>query len=144
LREKYGPESFVVKSNIPTPNWFFDEQGKVVTDTGGLSFSSCAMGGIPHINAGILNGGVAPLQINLIQPLRQTGTSMDLCRALVTVRAAIQPGTDPKLAIVMSVSITDGPLETRAREATVDFLAQAAAARTQALESAAPPLKPKL
>jgi hypothetical protein len=144
LREKYGPESFVVKSNIPTPNWFFDGQGKVVADTGGLSFSSCAMGGIPSINAGILNGGVAPLQINLIQPLRQTGTNMDLCRALVTVRAVIQPGPDPGLAMVMSVSIADGPLETRAREATVEFLAHAAAARKQALESAAPPPKPKL
>ena len=46
--------------------------------------------------------------------------------------------------MVMSVSIADGPLETRAREATVELLAHAAAAWKQALESAAPPPKPKL
>ncbi len=145
LREKYGPESFVVKSNIPTPNWFFDEHGKAVADTGGLSFSTCALvGGVPAINTSVLNGTVAPLQYNLIQPWRGSGTNGDLCRALVTVRAVIHPAPDPRLAIALSVSITDSPLEAREHEATVAFLASAAAARKKAQDNAAPPPKPKL
>ena len=145
LREKYGPESFVVKSNIPTPNWFFDQHGNVVADTGGLSLSTCALvGGLPAINTSVLNGAVAPVQYNLIQAWQPSGTNGDLCRGLVTVRAVIHPAPDPRLALMLSISITDGPLEARAREATVAFLANTAAARKKAADSATPPPKPKL
>ena len=132
LREKYGPESFVVKSNIPTPNWFFDEHGKVVADTGGLSFATCALvGGLPAINTSVLNGVVAPLQYNLIQPQQRSGTNADLCRALVTVRAVLHPAPDPRLALMLSVSITDSPLEAREHEATVNFLANGRSAEKE-------------
>lgn len=145
LREKYGPESFVVKSNMPTPNWIFDEHGKVVADTGGLSFTTCAIaGGLPTINTGPLNGVVAPLQYNLIQPQQRSGTNADLCRALVTVRALIQPASDPRLATTLAVSVTDSPLEAREHEATVDFLANVAAQKKKEADSATPPPKPKL
>lgn len=145
LREKYGPESFVVKSNIPTPNWFLDEHGRAVADTGGLSFATCAVvGGLPAINTSVLNGVVAPLQYNLIQPQQRSGTNADLCRALVTVRAVLHPAPDPRLALMLSVSITDSPLEAREHEATVNFLANAAAQKKKEADNAAPPPKPKL
>jgi hypothetical protein len=144
LREKYGPESFVVKSNIPTPNWFFDEHGKVVADTGGLSFATCAVAGcLPAINTSVLNGTVATLQIILIQPQRQSGTNLDLCRGLVTVRAVLQPASDPRLATTLSVSVTRRfPPASTARPPWT--FANAAAQKKKEADNATPPPKPKL
>lgn len=146
LREKYGQESYAVRSNLPILNWFFDEQGKVVAESGGMSFSTCAVaGGLPTINTGALGGAVSGPQYLLIQPLPRSATNLELCRTLVTVRALIELAADPMLAAALTVSVTDSPLEAREHEATVEFLAGVAAAkRTKELDDADRVAKPKL
>jgi hypothetical protein len=151
LREKYGPESYVIQSTTPTPVWYFDEQGKRVTETGGLSFANCAaFGGPQSVNTGVLSGQVLGPQYVLKQPVRRTGTDSDLCRSLVIVRATFQPFAQPGslelvLASTLTVSIIDYPLELREHDATVEFLTRGAAAqREKELENANQQAKPKL
>ena len=147
LREKYGPESYVIQSTTPTPNWYFDEQGKRATETGGLSFANCAAFGGPQVmNMIVLNGQVSGPRYLLKQPVPHSGTDTDLCRSLVIVRATFQPkSSDLVLATALTVSIIDYPLEMREHEATVEFLAKAAAARREKeLETANQQSKPKL
>ena len=145
LREKYGPESHVIQSTTPTLNWYFDEHGKPVTETGGLNFAHCAVFGENRAITDLGTGGVSGPQYNLKQPVRRTGTAQDLCHSLVIVRATFGQSPDPMLAVTLTVRIIDFPLEVRARAATVEFLAKGAAAqREKELEKANQQAKPKL
>ena len=142
LREKYGPEAYVIGGRGPSMYWFFDAQG---AHAGGVLAPVCArFDGIPTVNEGIFQGRIMA-QYVLIQP-QQTAPEGRRCREVVKVAALLEPASgNDGLVGELTVSISDFALEARAHEATAAFLAgDAAAQKKHDLDRANQQTKPKL
>jgi len=132
LRQKYGPESFANAGATPNLHWYFDEQGQRAVQGGGLTFGNCSgFSPPPAINPSVLQSGLSPLQIKLIQPVGALNITLEPCRKLMAVNATVEMAADRAIAAALFVSVEDYPLEVREHRATVDFLSTAATAQQQ-------------
>jgi hypothetical protein len=132
LRQKYGPESFANAGAVPNLHWYFDEQGQRAVQGAGLTFSNCSgFSPPPTINSSVLQPGLSPLQIKLIQPVGALNVTLEPCRRLIAVNATMELAPDRAIAAQLMVSVEDYPLEVRAHRVKVDFLSNAASAQHQ-------------
>jgi hypothetical protein len=132
LRQKYGPESFANAGAIPNLHWYFDEQGQHAAQGGGLTFSNCSgFSPPPTINPSVLQQGLSPLQIKLVQPVGALNVTLEPCRKLIAVNATMELAADREIAALLLLSVEDYPLEVREHRVTVDFLSNAANAQHQ-------------
>jgi hypothetical protein len=132
LRQKYGPESFANAGAIPNLHWYFDELGQRAVQGGGLTFGNCSgFSPPPSINPSVLQPGLSPLQIKLIQPVGALNVTLEPCRKLIVVNATMELAADRQMAALLLVSVEDYPLEVSEHRATVDFLSNAANAQHQ-------------
>jgi hypothetical protein len=132
LRQKYGPESFANAGATPNLHWYFDEQGQRAVQGAGLTFGNCSgFSPPPTINTSVLQPGLSPLQIKLIQPVGALNVTLEPCRRLIVVNATMELAPDRAIAAQLLVSVEDYPLEVREHRATVEFLNNAANAQHQ-------------
>jgi hypothetical protein len=132
LRQKYGPESFANAGAIPNLHWYFDERGRPAVQGGGLTFSNCSgFSPPPTINSSVLQPGLSPLQIKLIQPVGALNVTLEPCRKLIAVNTTMELAADREIAALLLLSVEDYPLEVREHKATVEFLNNAANAQRQ-------------
>ena len=147
LRQKYGPEGFLTQSTTPTLYWFYDEQGRRVTEVNGMQVSQCTtLADVSTVNYGpLLNlANSVPYPLIQIQPLDDR-EAIVRCRPLVILVARMDRAADLNLIGMLSVAIADRPLEARAHKATLEFMAHGAdAQRQQELDRANQQAKPKL
>ena len=145
LRQKYGPESYAMRTDPPILYWHFDESGHRVKEGNGFQFQNCTVYGRPidsAFSASAFNGGA---QRNWEQPPDPLSGVQPGCRDLVTVSATIGTSTDRALATGLTVYSADFPLAAREYQKTLDLIhSDAAARRRQELEKAHQQAKPTL
>jgi hypothetical protein len=128
LRKKYGAEDYrMLGANGGVLTWYFNEQGGRALPPNGVNPANCAaIVGPTDVLMAV--PAVHTQQFLLFQPLPDNPQVVS-CRTLVVVRAQLSSGMAAGRVLQLDVIVADLPLQARAHAATLELLANGAAAQ---------------